>query len=138
MGALLRRQGGHARVRIALTAADHLAKAVVCPDFNDILRQVKTALLVQLHRFAVEACAADGVGGVLLDQRILLPDETGDQRAPLFGGIILRVVLPEGLVALPAEAGNDLLDQVEEDGEGVSMGMVIFQNCWNLDAPSSG
>ena len=103
-GVAQRRQGGHAGVRIALTAADHLAKAVVCPDFNDVLRQVQTALLVQLHGLAVEIGAADGGGVVLLDQIVLLSDQAGDERAPLFGGIILRVVLPEGLVALPAEA----------------------------------
>ena len=103
-GVAQRRQGGHARVRIALTAADHLAKAVVCPDLDDVLRQVKTTLLVQFHGLAIKVRAADGVGIVLLDQRILLPDQAGDQRTPLFGGIILRVVLPERLVALPAEA----------------------------------
>lgn len=103
-GVAQRRQGGHPGVRVALTAADHLAKAVVCPDFNDILRQVQTALLVQFHGLAVEVGAADGVGIILLDQRILLPDQAGDERAAFFRRVVLGVVLPEGLVALPPEA----------------------------------
>ena len=103
-GVAQRRQGGHAGVRVALTAADHLAEAVVCPDFNDVLRQVQTALLVQLHGLAVEIRAADGVWVVLFDQCILLPDEAGDERAALFGGVVLRVILPERLVALSPEA----------------------------------
>ena len=100
-GVPLRRQGGHVRVCVALTAADHLTKAVVCPDLYYVLRQVKAALLVQFHSLAVKVRAADGVGVVLLDQRTLLPDEAGDERTALFGGVILGVSSQKGLSPCP-------------------------------------
>ena len=98
-----RRQGRHAGVVVFLAAADHLAVAVVRPDFNNILRQVQKAVLVQLHSLAVQVGAADGVPVVGFDEVILFFYQGGNQRAALFRRVVLGVVVPERLVALPAE-----------------------------------
>ena len=102
-GISARRQGRHAGIAVALTAADHLAVAVVRPDFNNILRQVQKAVLVQLHRLAVQVGAADGVLVVGFDEVILFFYQRGNQRAALFRRVVLGVVVPERLVALPTE-----------------------------------
>ena len=91
--------GGQSRdtgVVVALAAADHPAVAVVGPDLDDVCRQVKAALPVEVHHLAVEVGAADGVRVALSDQIVLLANEAGDQRAPLGRGIVPGVVLPEG------------------------------------------
>ena len=67
-----RRQSRYTGVVVFLTAADHFAEAVVRPDLNDILRQLQKAILVQLHRLAVEIRAADSIGVVGPDQIVLL------------------------------------------------------------------
>ena len=105
MGAVVahRGQGRHAGIAVALTAADHLAVAVVRPDFNNILRQVQKAVLVQLHRLAVQVGAADGVLVVGFHQIILFFYQGGNQCAALFRRVVLGVIVPERLVALPAE-----------------------------------
>ena len=99
--------GGQSRdtgIVVALAAADHPAVAVVGPDLDDVCRQVKAALPVEVHHLAVEVGAADGVRVALFDQIVLLADEAGDQRAPLGRGIVPGVVLPEGPVPLAAKA----------------------------------
>ena len=98
-----RRQSRYTGVVVFLTAADHFAEAVVRPDFNDILRQVQKAVLVQLHRLAVQVGAADGVLVVGFDEVILFFYQRGNQRAALFRRVVLGVVVPERLVALPTE-----------------------------------
>ncbi len=98
------RQSGHTGVAVSLAAAHHFAIAVVCPNLDDIFGQVKASLLVKLHGLAVEVGAADGVRVVLLDQIILLPDEGRDECPTLFRGVVLRIVLPEGFIALSPEA----------------------------------
>ena len=68
-------QRADAGIVVALSAGDHFAVAVVGPDLDHVLRQVKMPLLVELHRFAVEIGAAGRVGDVCLDQIILLADQ---------------------------------------------------------------
>lgn len=102
-GIALRRQCFHTRIAVTLTAADHLAETIVCPDFDHLVRQIKAALLVQFHSLPIQIGAADGMRVAVLDQIILFPDEGGNQCAPLFRGVVLGVVLPEGFIALPPE-----------------------------------
>ena len=88
------------RVAVPLTTADHATIAIVRPDEDDVLRQLQAALLVELHHLTVEVRTADR----LLHHRILLHDHIAQQLSALLIRIIGRIVIPEGVVALSAEA----------------------------------
>ena len=87
---------------------DNLMKAIEDGLYTRTTKERLEALEIQksvkLHGFTIEVCTADGVRVILLHQIVLFPDKGGNQRAALFGGIILGVILPERLIALPPEA----------------------------------
>ena len=100
----LLRKGIDPRVAVPLTTADHTAIAIVRPDENDVLRQLQAALLVEFHHLSVEIRAADRLRVRLLHHRILLHDHIAQQLTALLIRIVGRIVIPEGVVALSAEA----------------------------------
>ncbi len=89
---------------VVLPAGYHLPIAVVSPDPDDVLRQRKVTVSVQLHDLAVEVGAADGVFVVLFYQVILHADDPAYEFATGFRGVISRIVSPEGLIPLASEA----------------------------------
>ena len=102
--ASLRRQGANARIMVVLPPRHHPSVAVVRPDANDVIGQADQSLPVQLHDLAVKVGAAGRSGQRFLNHVVLPANQPGDQRSALFRRVVLRIILPEGAVALAPEA----------------------------------
>ena len=98
------RKGIDSGVLVALSSGYHLAIAVVCPDFDDILRDFKVPVTVKCHDLAVEVSAADGILVVLFNQVVLHAHDAAHELSTGFWCVISWVVCPEGLISLASKA----------------------------------
>ncbi len=98
------RHGRNTWVPVLLTTGNHAAEAVVGPDLDDVLRVGEYTLAVQVHRLAVQVDHARGTGVGLLHEVVLALDDVGQQLAARLVGRVARIVVPERLIALAAEA----------------------------------
>ena len=69
-------------IMIALTPCHHLSKAIVCPYFYHIIRQLQVTVTIQLHSLSVQICAVLRIRYFILDIVSLKSNELAHQFSP--------------------------------------------------------